>query len=189
MDETKDQNKATDRSNDGSACDISRRHLLQLTVRGGIVFITGTLGREAAGATWEQVGKAESFVIGTPKLVKLSGSRPVFVLRQAKDRWLALSARCTHDGGELRWESGAKQFVCLWHGATFSPTGQVRRGPARTPLAPLPMQVQGGVARVDGSQKSASPRPRKHREGDDDDDEHREGEREHSRGRKRDEER
>ncbi len=65
-----------------------------------------------------------------------SGS-PAFVLQPKKGTYLAYSAVCTHQGCIVDWDAAASDFACACHGAIFSDTGDVVRGPARDPLAPI----------------------------------------------------
>lgn len=48
----------------------------------------------------------------------------------------ALSARCTHLGGVLRWNDAESTWDCPWHGSRFATDGQVLEGPATRPLRP-----------------------------------------------------
>jgi cytochrome b6-f complex iron-sulfur subunit len=52
----------------------------------------------------------------------------------------ALSARCTHLGCTLNYDSISGQFRCPCHGSRFDRTGRRIAGPARKPLRELPMQ-------------------------------------------------
>jgi thiosulfate dehydrogenase [quinone] large subunit len=55
----------------------------------------------------------------------------------------AFSAICTHEGCTVQYSTAQKQIVCPCHGAVFDPAhnAQVMRGPARRPLAAIPVQV------------------------------------------------
>lgn len=153
-----------------SGCDITRRHALQIAVKGGLVFVAACLSSgEANAASWEQVGKVGQFTVGVPRRVALAKGQIVFVVRPDKTHWLALSARCTHKGGEVHWEAKQRRFVCPLHGATFAATGKDPQGAAGTPLATYPLQLKGAIVQVDSAKASAIPPKRRERDDDDDD--------------------
>jgi cytochrome b6-f complex iron-sulfur subunit len=163
-------------------CDITRRHALQIAIKGSLVLVMAGLGSgEAEAATWEQVGTTGQFTVGTPRRLTLKNGQVIFVTRQDKTHWLALSARCTHEGGEVRWETKQKRFVCPLHGASFALTGKDPKGAARAPLATYPIQLKGASVQIDTAKLDPGPKMQ-HREGDDEDDEH--GRKDHEHGRK-----
>ena len=59
-----------------------------------------------------------------------------FFLVRKGDKLLAISAICTHKKCKLIAEPD-RSFYCKCHGSTFSPGGQVTRGPARRDLPVL----------------------------------------------------
>jgi nucleotide-binding universal stress UspA family protein len=64
------------------------------------------------------------------------GDHKVAVYRDKKGSVQALSAKCTHMGCTVKWNSAERTWDCPCHGSRFDPTGKVVNGPAERPLAP-----------------------------------------------------
>ncbi len=64
---------------------------------------------------------------------------PILLVRRGPGTFVALSARCTHQGCHVRPARGF--LVCPCHGSTFGPEGEVVRGPAQAPLLRYPVEV------------------------------------------------
>ncbi len=79
---------------------------------------------------------------GTHVVTDLRGV-PVQVVRQG-DSLLALSTVCPHLGCRVRWEGGAKQFLCPCHNAAFDQEGKVLSGPPPRPLGRYEVEVIEG---------------------------------------------
>jgi Rieske Fe-S protein len=58
------------------------------------------------------------------------------VHRDDDGRLHAVSARCTHLGCIVRWNSAERTWDCPCHGSRFEPRGAVAYGPAVHPLQP-----------------------------------------------------
>jgi len=59
----------------------------------------------------------------------------LIVTRVAEDRFAAVDDICPHAGCPVStYQSSLQALPCPCHGSLFSPTGQVLRGPARSPL-------------------------------------------------------
>jgi nitrite reductase/ring-hydroxylating ferredoxin subunit len=68
-----------------------------------------------------------------------SGLGLAAVYRDAEGRVHAHSARCTHLGCIVRWNSAERSWDCPCHGSRFgAESGEVLQGPAVRPLAPAP---------------------------------------------------
>jgi glycine/D-amino acid oxidase-like deaminating enzyme/nitrite reductase/ring-hydroxylating ferredoxin subunit len=72
---------------------------------------------------------------GTGRVVSSRG-RQVAVACDTSGRLHAVSARCTHLGCIVSWNSGEQSWDCPCHGSRFDVDGSVLQGPAVTPLAP-----------------------------------------------------
>lgn len=132
---------------------ITRRHALRVMVRGGAVLICALQGETPADAVapWVEVGRVSDFKVGQPKRVALKAGQAAFVLRQPNGRWLAVSAVCTHKGGEVRWDSARKRFLCPLHLATFTADGGHPTAPARAPLSVFATRAKGNAILVDAA--------------------------------------
>ena len=64
------------------------------------------------------------------------GLRQVAECRDLEGNAHRLSARCTHLGCIVRWNSGDATWDCPCHGSRFAADGAVRNGPATEPLGP-----------------------------------------------------
>ena len=98
-----------------------------------------TAGR---GAETVEVGTDNDFPVGTGKTVDVNAA-PVLVIRLA-DRWIALSAVCTHLGCLVRYDPGRKQIICPCHAGVFDLNGNVVSGPAPRPLNAYDIQDVAG---------------------------------------------
>jgi hypothetical protein len=65
--------------------------------------------------------------------------------------FLATQATCTHAGGPLTWVASENKIQCQLHGAEFTTTGSVSKGPATTALKVYPITVTGTTLTVNKS--------------------------------------
>ncbi|MGZ8567684.1 MAG: universal stress protein, partial [Actinomycetota bacterium] len=65
-----------------------------------------------------------------------SGDHKVAVYRDRKGTVHALSAKCTHMGCTVKWNTTDQTWDCPCHGSRFGSTGEVVNGPAAKPLPP-----------------------------------------------------
>ena len=85
-----------------------------------------------------QRGSAENLSPGEGAVVGAgAGQRAVY--REESGELVAVSARCTHLGCIVRWNSAERSWDCPCHGSRFATDGQVIEGPAVDPLAPRPV--------------------------------------------------
>lgn len=78
-------------------------------------------------------------------------ARKVIVARVDANTLAACSAVCTHQGCEVGYDDGAKQWACPCHGSRYSLDGQVVQGPAIDPLEQFKaaLEVELGSAKGD----------------------------------------
>ncbi len=72
-----------------------------------------------------------------------------YLVRLSDGGFLALSSVCTHLGCTVPWNEDSKRFPCPCHASVFDMTGQVLSPPAPRALDLLPVQIEGGLVRVD----------------------------------------
>ena len=71
---------------------------------------------------------------GEGGIVSVDGEK-VAVYRNDDGELVAMSAKCTHMGCTVGWNSGEKTWDCPCHGSRYHPTGEVLNGPAAKALA------------------------------------------------------
>jgi cytochrome b6-f complex iron-sulfur subunit len=75
-------------------------------------------------------------------------SQGIVVARTNSGTFIAVSASCTHEGTNVNYVASANDFLCPNHGAQFSSTGVVTRGPASTNLKQYNTSLTGNSLRV-----------------------------------------
>ena len=80
----------------------------------------------------------EELAVGEGRVVDVAGEK-VAVYRDPAGDLHGVSPVCTHARCLVQWNSVDTAWGCPCHGARFSPTGQVLRGPAKKDLAPRPL--------------------------------------------------
>ena len=68
------------------------------------------------------------------RVINFEGKR-LLIIRIEADRFLVLSAVCTHSGCTVRYAPASTDILCPCHGSTFALDGAVTNGPADAPLA------------------------------------------------------
>ena len=90
----------------------------------------------------------------------LSGGEAVCLIRQ-RDEVSAVSDICTHQHFSMSQGDvlGDGTLQCAWHGARFDcRTGEVRQGPAESPLPVYAVRVEGDTVLVGPRAERAGPR-------------------------------
>jgi nitrite reductase/ring-hydroxylating ferredoxin subunit len=105
-----------------------------------------TLAQYGAWVTGGEVGSVQDIPAGQGGIVR-DGTRKLAVYRDPHGGLHALSAKCTHLGCVVHWNSAECSWDCPCHGSRFDLQGQVLHGPARMPLdgAELPGQDDSPV--------------------------------------------
>jgi glycine/D-amino acid oxidase-like deaminating enzyme/nitrite reductase/ring-hydroxylating ferredoxin subunit len=102
-------------------------------------FLSENLNVARQYATWASGGDVktlEEIPPGEGAVVR-KGIHKLAVFRDETGHFHARSAKCTHLGCAVRWNSAEKSWDCPCHGSRFEISGKVINGPAVTPLAPL----------------------------------------------------
>lgn len=137
-----------------SAC--TRRQLLTHGVSAGLALLLPPLAGNALSAgKWTVIGKASDFKLRRPKRVILAGGGVIYVTRLSAAKLMAVSARCPHQGCEVRPAASGSEYVCPCHGATFTPAGKNLRGPAKSPLSNI-IVIQKGAQVLVSAQAAKS---------------------------------
>lgn len=111
--------------------------------------------RRKARHVWRDVGTLNDFPVGATKKVKLADPEALpfsgpashsaaWVRRTGERSVVALGVYCTHVGCPVRWEEGAKLFLCPCHGGAFDREGNVAAGPPPRPLPRHETRVREG---------------------------------------------
>ncbi len=72
----------------------------------------------------------------------------LIIARTNTTTYVALSVACTHEGTEVTYQSGNKQFNCPNHGSNFTTDGSVINGPARRALTKYQTTLNGNNLRI-----------------------------------------
>jgi menaquinol-cytochrome c reductase iron-sulfur subunit len=108
---------------------------------------------------WVKVGPVEKFKTGetvnvvfeNPGSLKWDGvtaRNSAWLRRDADDKFLAFAINCTHLGCPVRWETGAKLFLCPCHGGVYDSSGDVAGGPPPRPLHRYPVRIANGQVEI-----------------------------------------
>lgn len=90
-----------------------------------------------------KVGAVDEFRVGEGRLVR-HGVTPFFVVRLDREKFVALSAICTHVRCILEYDARRKGLVCPCHEGRFDLSGNVVSGPPPRPLTTYAVAVRAG---------------------------------------------
>jgi cytochrome b6-f complex iron-sulfur subunit len=77
-------------------------------------------------------------------------SNGVIVAKTTSGSIIAVAAGCTHEGTNVQYQANNNQFYCPNHGATFSNSGSVTKGPANSSLKQYTVTVNGNIVSIKG---------------------------------------
>jgi cytochrome b6-f complex iron-sulfur subunit len=89
--------------------------------------------------------------VSTGQLSKNGGyvvQNGIIIARTTSGDFLAVSAACTHEGITVQYESAKNDFYCSGHGAVFTSSGSVSKGPASKALTKYNTELTGTSLRV-----------------------------------------
>lgn len=148
----------------------ARRRFLLLMMAGlsgfgasliAIPFIGGVLAPLLAAprGVWRDVGAVDKFEVGHTVEVSFYDAAPlpwagvtaknaVWLRRDTKNDFVALTIYCQHLGCGVRWEAASQLFFCPCHGGVYYADGEVAAGPPPRPLPRYPTRVRQGRVEV-----------------------------------------
>jgi Rieske Fe-S protein len=105
-------------------------------------FVTPPRGRETARESIRVAGP-DDIPFNTARIFKFN-KEPVVVVHTNSGQFKAFSARCTHLGCVVQYDSGnPPHFSCNCHGSRFDANGRNIAGPAPSPLKPFRVTLEG----------------------------------------------
>lgn len=121
-------------------------------------FLLSPLRRETE-ATWRSVGSVADFPLARTVRVRFLDAEPLpwagfaarsaaWLRRTGEAEFVAFSTYCTHVGCPVRWEEGARLFMCPCHGGAFYDDGSVAAGPPPRALDRYPVRVRAGEVEI-----------------------------------------
>ena len=95
----------------------------------------------AAAVTEVTLKDAQRLPLGSALMFKF-GPSPAMLIHHKDDRWVALSAVCSHLGCTVQYEAEADRIHCACHGGVYNAyTGANVSGPPPKPLKPFKVAV------------------------------------------------
>jgi cytochrome b6-f complex iron-sulfur subunit len=92
------------------------------------------MAMEATAVTEVTLKDAQKLPAGSVLMFKF-GTAPALLIHHADDRWVAMTAVCTHLGCTVQYEPQADRIHCACHGGVYNPyTGANVSGPPPKPL-------------------------------------------------------
>jgi Rieske Fe-S protein len=126
--------------NEKEVCGNRREFLIKTAMIAGGVVLTLSNARNIFAADSEEITivideKSKLNKVGGSETVKSKGSGKILVIRTGETEFKAISAKCTHSGGPVKYNSESKKASCGWHDSVFELDGKVVSGPAKSALA------------------------------------------------------
>jgi cytochrome b6-f complex iron-sulfur subunit len=106
------------------------------------------MAQSAAAVTEVTLKDAQKLPAGSVLMFKF-GPAPAMLIHHADDRWIALTAVCTHLGCTVQYEPQADRIHCACHGGVYNPyTGANVSGPPPKPLKLFKVSVGAADVQV-----------------------------------------
>jgi cytochrome b6-f complex iron-sulfur subunit len=97
----------------------------------------------SSGSGGAALAKVSDVKVGTAISAKTADGKPIIVAQPTAGQVVAFTAICTHQGCTVAPATGM-QLKCPCHGSTYdAATGKNTGGPAPSPLAAIPVKVEG----------------------------------------------
>lgn len=123
-----------------------------------IGFVLGPIFRRRT-VEWRDVGPVDGFTRGETVKVDFknamarawtgrTGRTAAWLQRSNDGEFVAFSLDCTHLGCPVRWEPGARLFMCPCHGGVYYADGSVAGGPPPRPLTRYPVRIRDGRVEI-----------------------------------------
>lgn len=110
---------------------------------------------------WVKGGEVDSVneIAAGEGAVVNEGMQKFAVYRDEHGELHALSAKCTHLGCIVHWNSAEKSWDCPCHGSRFDTAGEVMHGPAAAPLAAITLTTSAPIPAATGQPDYRSQKP------------------------------
>ncbi len=120
-------------------CGNRREFLIKTAMIAGGVVLTLSNTRSIFADEAEEIiimidEKSKLNKVGGSETVKTKDGKKILVVRVGETEFKAISAKCTHSGGPIKYNTDSKQVSCSWHDSVFELDGKVVSGPAKTGL-------------------------------------------------------
>lgn len=108
-----------------------------------------TISQYGEWATGGEVESVQQIASGDGAIVR-DGLRKLAVFRDEQGGLHALSAKCTHLGCVVHWNSAERSWDCPCHASRFATDGTVLHGPAASPLEEIVLGADGVLRPAEG---------------------------------------
>lgn len=97
-----------------------------------------------------QTADAVAFTVPFDAPAPLPAGDPAVVVKLSDGTFVAYDTVCTHQGCTVEWDARDGVLLCPCHGAAFDPaqSARVLAGPARQPLAALPIAIDAATGTI-----------------------------------------
>ncbi len=104
----------------------------------------------AATVAANEIANAKTMTARSAADFQLANGDPGVVVKLSDGKVVAYDATCTHEGCPVGYDPQAGLLLCPCHGAAFDPadSGAVVQGPARRPLAAVPISIDAATGAV-----------------------------------------